>query len=106
MAKLTKWEDSKLTSCSPGHSKITMIYRATNYENNMKTNTKDFPEPQFESISSVLQHSAFSVVQLSHLYMTTGKTIALTIWTFVSKVRPVLFNTLSRFAMAVLPRSK
>ena len=56
--------------------------------------------------ASVLRCSAFSVVQLSHLYMTTAETIALTIWTFVSKVRPVLFNTLSRFAMAFLPRSK
>ena len=45
------------------------------------------------------------MVQLSHLYMTTGKTIALTLWTFVRKVVSVLFNTLSRFAIALLPRS-
>ena len=46
------------------------------------------------------------MVKLSHPYMTTGKTIALTIWTFVSKVMPLLFNALSRFVIAFLPRSK
>ena len=46
------------------------------------------------------------MVQLSHLYMTTGKTIALTIWTFVRKVMSLLFNNLSRLVIAFLPRSK
>ena len=46
------------------------------------------------------------MVQLSHLHMTNGKTIALTIWIFVSKVMSLLFNTLSRFTIAFLPRSK
>ena len=45
----------------------------------------------------ILQHSAFFMVQCSHLYMTTGKAIALAVWTFVSKAMPLLFNTLSRF---------
>ena len=54
----------------------------------------------------VLQHSAFFVVQLSHPYMTTGKTIALTGWAFVSKVISLLFNMLFRFVIAFLPRSK
>ena len=58
------------------------------------------------SKASVLQRSAIFMVQLSHLYLTTGKTIALTIWTFVSKVMSLLFNTLSRFIIAFLPRSK
>ena len=58
------------------------------------------------SKSSVLQHSAFFIVQLSHPYMTTGKTIARTIRTFVSKVMPLLFNMLSRLVIAFLPRSK
>ena len=53
----------------------------------------------------ILQHSAFFTVQLSHIYMTTGKTIALTIQTFVSKVMSLLFNMLSRFVIAFLPRS-
>ena len=56
--------------------------------------------------ASVLQHSAFFMVQLSHPYMTTGKTIALTMQTFVDKVTSLLFNTLSRFVIAFLPRSK
>ena len=56
------------------------------------------------SNASVLQRSAFFIVQLSHTYMTTGKTIALTIWTFVSKVS--IFNILSRLVTAFLPRSK
>ena len=46
------------------------------------------------------------MVQLSHSYMTTGKTIALTIWTFVGKVMSLLFNMLSRFIVAFIPRSK
>jgi len=54
----------------------------------------------------ILQHSAFFIVQLSHPYTTAGKTIALTRWTFVSKVMSLLFNTLSRSIIAFLPRSK
>ena len=58
------------------------------------------------SKASVIQCSAFITVQLSHPYMTTGKTIALTRWTFVSKVMFLLFNMLSKFVIAFLPRSK
>ena len=58
------------------------------------------------SKTSILQRSAFFMVHLSHPYMTTGKTIALTIWTFVGKVMSLLFNTLSRFVIAFLPRNK
>ena len=58
------------------------------------------------SRASVLQHSAFFIVQLSHPYMTTGKTIALTRWTFVGKVMSLLFNMLSSLVTAFLPRSK
>ena len=58
------------------------------------------------SKASILQHSAFFMVQRSHLYMTTGKTIALAIWTFVCKAISLLFNRLSRFVIALLPRSK
>ena len=56
------------------------------------------------SKASVLLHSVFFMVQLSHPYMTPGRTIAFTIWTFVSKVMSLLFNTLSRFVIAFLPR--
>ena len=55
---------------------------------------------------SVLWHSAFFMVQLSHPYMTTGKTMALTAWTFINTVMSLLFNMLSRFVIAFLPRSK
>ena len=58
------------------------------------------------SKASILQHSAFFIVQLSHPYMTTGKTIALTRWTFVGKVMSLLFNVLSRLIITFLPRSK
>ena len=58
------------------------------------------------SKASILQRSAFFVVQLSHPYMTTGKTIALTRWTFVGKVMSLLFNMLSRLVVTSLPRSK
>ena len=57
------------------------------------------------SKASILQHSAFFVAQFSHPYMTTGKTIALTRWTFVGKVMALLFNMLSRLVTAFLPRS-
>ena len=55
---------------------------------------------------SILWHSAFIIVQLSHPYMTTGKTIALTIWSFVGKVMSLLFNMLSRLVITLLPRGK
>ena len=58
------------------------------------------------SKASILRHSAFFKAQLSHPYMTTGKNIALTRWTFVGKVMSLLFNMLSRWSIAFLPRSK
>ena len=58
------------------------------------------------SKASILQCSAFFIVQLSHPYMTTGKTIALTRWTFVGKVMSLLLNMLSRLVIIFLPRSK
>ena len=58
------------------------------------------------SKASILWRSAFFIVQLSHPYMTTGKTIALTRWTFVGKVMSLLLNMLSRLVTTFLPRSK
>ena len=58
------------------------------------------------SKASILQRSAFFIVQLSHSYMTTGKTIALTRWTFVGKVTSLLFNMLSRLVIAFIPSRK
>ena len=64
------------------------------------------PLQHYSLKASIPQHSAFFMVQLSHPYMTTGKTIALTIQTFVSQVMSLLFNMLSRFAIAFLPSRK
>ena len=64
---------------------------------------ESFPTPQFKSINSLVL--AFFMVQLSHPYMTTGKSIALTRWTFVGKVMSLFFNMLSRLAIAFPPRS-
>ena len=61
---------------------------------------------QHSSKASILRHSAFFMVQLSHPYMPTGKAIALTRWTFVGQVMSLLFNMLPRFVIAFLPRSK
>ena len=62
--------------------------------------------PDHSSKASILQCSPFFIVQLSHPYMTIGKTIAFTRWTFVGKVMSLLFNMLSRLVIAFLPRSK
>ena len=58
------------------------------------------------SKATILWHSAFFIVQLSHLYMTSGKTIGLTRWTFFGKVMSLLFNMLSMLVITFLPRSK
>ena len=58
------------------------------------------------SKASILWHSPFFIVQLSHPYINTGKTIALTRWTYVGKVTSLLFNMLSRLVITFLPRSK
>ena len=58
------------------------------------------------SKASILRHSAFFIVQVSHPYLTTGKTIALTRWTFIGKVVSLLFNMLAKLVIAFLPRSK
>ena len=64
------------------------------------------PLQHHSSKASILQYSAFFIVQLSHPYMTTGKTTALTRWTFVGKVMSLLFNMLPRLVTTFLPRSK
>ena len=60
----------------------------------------------YSTKASIFWHSAFFIVQISHPYMTTGKTIALTRWTFVGKVMSLLFNMLSKLVITFLPRSK
>ena len=68
--------------------------------------TLESPLQHHRSKASILQCSALFIVQLSHPYMTIGKTIALTRWTFFGKVMSLLFNMLSRLNIAFLPRSK
>ena len=68
------------------------------------TSQESSPTPQLKA--SILQLSAFFIVQLSHPYVTTGKTIALTRWTFFGKVMSLLLNMLSRLVITFLPRSK
>ena len=68
--------------------------------------TLESPLQYHNSKASIFRHSAFFTVQLSHPYMTTGKTIALTRWTFVGKVMSLLYNMLSRLVITFLPRSK
>ena len=65
-----------------------------------------FSNKHHSSKPSILQHSAFFIVPLAHPYMTTGKTIALTRWTFVGKVMSLQFNMLSRLVITFLPRRK
>ena len=67
--------------------------------------SKGLPRLFSKTKASILQRLAFFMVQISHPYMTTGRTIALTIQTFVGKVMSLLFNMLSRFLIALLPRS-
>ena len=69
-----------------------------------KDSEESYPTPQFKSITSAV--SAFFIVQLSHLCVTTGKTTALTRWPFLVKVMSLLFNMLSRLVITFLPRSK
>ena len=71
----------------------------------MQGTLKSLPQ-HHSSKAAILQQSAFFMVQLSHPYMITGKTIALTRWTFVGKVMSLLFNMLSRLLIAFLSRSK
>ena len=68
--------------------------------------SKGLSTPTLQFKASVLQHSTFFTVQLSHPYMTIGKIIALTRWTFTGKVMSLLFNMLSRFVIAFLQRNK
>ena len=93
------------------HQSFQWIFRADLLQNGLvgsacspRDSQESYSTPQFKA--SILWHSAFFMVQLSHLYMTTGKTIALPIQTFVVKVTSLLFNMLSRFVTAFLPRSK
>ena len=99
------WSFSCSSSSSNEHSGL-ISFRIDWFDLLSVQGTLKSPLQHHSSKVSILQCSAFFMVQLSHLYMTTGKTVALTIQTFVGKVIPLLFNMLSRFVMVFLPRSK
>ena len=93
-------------SISPSYEYLGLISFRMNRMNLAVQQTLNGLLQYHSSKASILQHSAFFIVQLSYPYMTAGKTIALTRWTFVGKVVSRLFNMLSRLVIAFLPRSK
>jgi len=111
-----KTESEVIQSCLTLHDPMAVAYQAPpsmgfsrkEYWSGLPCPSPNTPKSllqHYSSTASSLQHSAFFIVQLSHPYMTTGKTIALTRWTFVGKVMSLLFNMLSRLVIAFLPRS-
>ena len=93
-------------SISPSNEYLGLIFfRMDCFDLAVQGTLKSFLQ-HHNSKASILWCSAFFMVELSHSYMATGKTIALTIWTFIGKVMSLLFNTLFRFVIAFLPRSK
>ena len=82
------------------------IFRVDSLEDSLRTGLISLLSKGLSRVSLSTTVSAFFMVQLSHPYMTTGKTIALTQWTFINKVMSLFFNMLSRLAIAFLPRSK
>ena len=93
-------------SISPSNEHPGLIFRIDWFDLLAVQGTPKSLLQHHSSKASILRHSAFFVVQLSHPYMTTGKTTALTRWTFVGKVMSLLFNMLSRLIIAFFPRSK
>ena len=99
------WSFSFSTSLSNEHSGL-ISFRMDWFDLPVVQGTVKSLLQQHSSKSSILWCSAFFIVQLSHPYMTTGKTIAVTRWTFVDKVMSLIFNMLSRLVITFLPRSK
>ena len=95
----------RMWSTGEGNGKPLQYSCLENPMNSMKRDSEE-SSPNHSLKASVLRRPAFFMVQLSHPYRTTGKTIALTRWTFVGKVMSLLFNTPSRFFIAFLPKSK
>ena len=107
MALLIRWPKHWCSSISPSNEYSELIFFRIGWFDILAVQgTLKHLLQHHNSKTSILWHSAFFMVELSHLYMTTGKTIALTIQTFVSKVMSLLFNILSRFVITCLSRSK
>ena len=93
-------------SISPSHEYSgSILFRIDWFDLAVQGTRKNLPQ-HHSSKASILRHSAAFMVSISHPYMTIGKTIALTVGTFVGKVMSLLFNMLSWFVIAFLPRSK
>ena len=102
-----RWSNYWSVSISPSNEYSGLIsFRIDRFDLSAFQETLKSLLQDHSSKASILQHSAFFVVQLSHPYMTTGKTKALTKQTFVGKVMSLLFNMLPRLVIAFLPRSK
>ena len=99
------WSFSLIISASSEYSRL-VSFRINWFDHLAVQGTLKSLVQYHSSKASILQRSAFFIVQLSHPYMTTNKTIALTWQTFVGKVMSLFFNILSRFVIAFLPRSK
>ena len=93
-------------SISPSNEYSGLIYLRIDWFDLAAQGTLKSLLQHHHSKESILWCSAFLMIQLSHAYMTTGKTLALTIWTFVGKIMSLIFNMLSRLIIAFLPRSK
>ena len=109
LAFLTRWSKYSGFNFSNSHSNEyskLIFFRIDWFDSLAGRGTLKCLLQHHNSKASILQCLAFFMVQLAQPYKTTGKTIALTIWTFVGTVMSLLFNTLSRFAIAFLPRSK
>ena len=126
---LPRWHSGKESACNAGYARdaVSILGQEDPLEKGMATYSNILPWKipwtrnssweatvqgtlksllqHHSSKASILGHSAFFTVQLSHPYMTTGKTIALTRQAFVGKIMPLLFNMLSRLVIAFLPRS-
>ena len=106
-ALLMSWPKDWSFSISPSHEYSGLVsYRIDWFDLLAVQGTLKSLLQHHSSKASILLYSAFLIVQLSYPYMTTGKTIALTRWTFVCKVISLLFNMLSRLVISFLPRSK
>ena len=104
--KRPKYQSFSFISCPPNEYSGLISFRMDWLDLPTIQGTPKSLLQHHSSKASILQCSDFFVVQVSHPYMTTGKTIALTRWTFVGKVMSLFFNTLSRLVIAFLPRSK
>ena len=105
LALYIRWSKYWSFSISPSNEHSGLLSYGTDWFDLLPVQGTHKSLQHHSSKASILWHSTFFMVQLSHSYMVTGKSIAMTIWTFVGKVMSLLFNMLSRLVIAFLPRS-